>query len=77
MGANRDRCSGVKASHLSFKIHEASGERSLPLGSLKPVDEPKAKPSLALRFYIPKSVGMLALRIPVSPPSGAMTVISP
>ena len=77
MGANLDLCSEVKASHRSIKTHDASGERSLPLGSLKPVDEPKVTPSLIFRFQISRSVVIPALRIPVSLPSGAIIVISP
>ena len=74
MGANLDLCSEVKASQRPFKTHEASGERSLPLESLKPPEESKTMPSFVRRFQNTRSAFMSEFRALVSLPAGAGSV---
>ena len=77
MGKKPFRCSGVSDSHFAKDIHAASGERSLPLGRLNPVDESKILPFFKVRLHKYNSPFKSALKLPVSPPVGDITINSP
>src|SRR5215469_13732512 len=70
-------CSVVRASHLSLRIHEASGDRTAPLGSVKAVEESKALPVPSAFDQTTSCDVRSALRIPVPPLVGGIASIAP
>src|SRR6267142_6771643 len=76
-GGNPLRCSSVRAYQHDSLTHARSGERFAPFGNEKTVDESNPTPVPSALAHEPKDTDKAKLRLPVSPPVGGMTIMSP
>src|SRR6266571_6562879 len=76
-GGNDSRSWSVSAFQRESLTQATSGERSAPLGRMNPVDESNPLPVPSARTQIPKATAKSKLRPPVSPPVGAIIIMSP
>src|SRR5436309_11854373 len=76
-GGNCSCSTGLREFHRSLRIQLASGAQPALLGKMNSVDESKTCPVPSLSAQLPKATISFAFCLPVLPPVGAMTIISP